>query len=238
MKRNYFVLGILLFAAIGAIAQQSPVAPRPDSVTVSADGRFEAAPDTAVIQFNISAQEPVLKDAYTRAQNAAEQVRQVLRSNGIDPKQAEIGTLQVNPVYDYRNPKRKLVGYQVNSAISVKVKDFTKVGSLADAFSGMDVTANQSISYTLKNMEAARLRAAEDAMQQARTMAATLARSAGRTLGEARQINLDSYNVPGPRPIMFARAMNAEAAAPAPTAEFSPAKVTITARVTVEYALK
>ncbi len=237
MKRNYLILGLLLFTGITVIAQQPPVTQHPDSVTVSADGKFEVAPDTALIQFNISAQEPLLKAAYARAQQAAEQVRQVLRSNGIDPHQAEIGTLQVSPVYDYRNPKRKLVGYQVNSAISVKVKDFSKVGPLADAFSGMDVTANQSISYTLEDMDAARVKAAEDAMRKARELASALARSAGRTLGEARQINLDAYSVPGPRPVMYARAMATEAAPP-PTAEFSPAKTTVTAHVTVEYALK
>ena len=238
MKRRYPALGLLLFVAVCAVAQQPPAAPRPDSIVVSADGKFEAAPDTALIQFNISAQEPVLKDAYARAQQAAEQVRQELRSNGIDPGQAEIGTLQVTPVYGWRNPKRKLVGYRVDCSISVKVKDFSKVAPLADAFSGMDVTANQSISYILENMDAARIKAAVDAMSKAHALADALARASGRTLGPAMHINLESASAPGPRPMLFARAMNAEVAAPAPTAEFSPEKITVTAHVNVEYALK
>ena len=58
---------------------------------VGADGKFETAPDTALIQFNISVQADTAKDAYDLASKQAEATRQVLRANGIDPKSAEIG---------------------------------------------------------------------------------------------------------------------------------------------------
>jgi len=65
-----------------------------------------------------------------RASQAAEQVRQLLKSNQIEPQSAEIGFFSLQPVYDYRNPKRKLVGYQVNTSVSVKLRDFAKVGPI------------------------------------------------------------------------------------------------------------
>jgi hypothetical protein len=100
----------------------------PNTVFVGADGKFETAPDTALIQFNISAQADNAKDAYDQAAKQAEATRQVLRANGIDPKSAEIGFFSVNPQYDWKNPKHKVIGYQVTTSVSLKLKDFSKIG--------------------------------------------------------------------------------------------------------------
>ena len=110
---------ILILIAVSVATAQSPtVTAQPNTVFVGADGKFEANPDTALMQFNISAQEATSREAYDHASKSAEQVRQILRSNGIEPKSAEIGYFSLQPVYDYKNPKRKLVGYQVNANVS------------------------------------------------------------------------------------------------------------------------
>ena len=44
-------------------AQERTSAPTPNTVWVGADGKYEAEPDTAVVQFNISAQEDTLQAA-------------------------------------------------------------------------------------------------------------------------------------------------------------------------------
>ncbi len=74
---------IALLAPTVVLGQDRPsIAAKPNSVFVGADGKFEANPDTALMQFNISAQEATSRAAYDRASKAAEQVRQILRSNG------------------------------------------------------------------------------------------------------------------------------------------------------------
>jgi len=56
--KTAFALLIALLACTSAFSQDRPtVAAQPNSVFVGADGKFEANPDTALIQFNISAQE-------------------------------------------------------------------------------------------------------------------------------------------------------------------------------------
>src|SRR5208283_4437186 len=119
-----FVFGMIAPGIL--LAQERTTSPVPNTVWVGADGKYEAEPDTAVLQFNISAQEDNLQAANARASKAAEQVRELLRSNGLDPKQAQVGMFSVQPVYDYKNPKRKLVGYRVDTSITIKVKDFAK----------------------------------------------------------------------------------------------------------------
>src|ERR1043166_2204245 len=113
MKSTALILCAVVMLAAFATAQSPTLTALPNTVFVGADGKFETAPDTAMIQFNISAQADTAKAAYDQASKAAEATRQVLRANGIDPKAAEIGFFSVNPMYDWKNPKRKVIGYQV-----------------------------------------------------------------------------------------------------------------------------
>jgi uncharacterized protein YggE len=239
-------IAVVVFAALSVVspgamlAQDRSAAPIANTVWVGADGKYEAEPDTALMQFNISAQEDNLQAANTRASKAAEQVRQLLRTNGLDPKQAQISNFSVQPVYDYKNPKRKLVGYRVDSNISIKIKDFTKIGPITQGLADMDVTGNQSLSYTLDDMDAAKIKAVEDALQRAHSEANAVARGGSRTLGELSYASVDTYEQPRPRPIMMAApmAMKSADAASAPTDDFGAQKITVTAHVNAMYNLK
>src|SRR6202167_5316090 len=117
MKSARYLLPLfILILATASFAQDHPsVTALPNTVYVGADGKFESAPDTAIIQFNISAQGDTAKEANAEAEKQAETTRQILRANGIDPKKAEIGFYAVNPQYDYRDKKHKLIGYQVTT---------------------------------------------------------------------------------------------------------------------------
>jgi len=211
----------------------------PNTVWVGSDGKYEAEPDTALVQFNISAQDDNLQAAYTRASKAAEQIRQLLRSNGLDPKQAQVGMFSVQPVYDYKNPKRKLVGYRVDSNISIKIKDFSKIGPITQGLADMDVTGNQSLTYTLDDMDAAKIKAVQDALHRAHEEANAVAGGSGRTLGELSYASVDTYEVPRPRPMAMAAQMSKSAdAMGAPTEEFGAQKITVTAHVNAMYNLK
>lgn len=238
--KKILLLAVVVAFSLGAGAQERPAYAQPqNTVYIGADGKYEAPPDTAVVQFNISAQEDSSKAASERAANAAEQIRQVLRSNGIDPKSAEIGFYSLEPVYDYRNPKRKLLGYRVNTAVSVKLKDFSKVGPIVQQLSDLDVTQNQTLNYTLENIEAAKTKAVEDAVQRARRSAAAVAQAGGRTLGELSSISVDIFEATPIRAYApMARGMAGAATAPAPTEEFSAHKITVTAHVNALFLLK
>jgi uncharacterized protein YggE len=233
-------LVLLLLASSAATAQDRPtITAQPNTVFVGADGKFEANPDTAVMQFNISAQEATSREAYDRASKAAEQVRQILRSNGIEPKSAEIGYFSLQPVYDYKTAKRKLVGYRVNANVSLKLKDFSKVAPIVQQLADTDVSENQSLNYTLEDIDAAKAKAVEDAYRRARESAAALARGSGRTLGELSYASVDTFENVRPMPMAQSMMrMNVAGAAPAPTEEFTPQSISVTAHVNAMFNLK
>ncbi len=241
MNNVAILLSVLLVTVTLAVAQEHPaVTAQPNSVFVGADGKFESNPDTAVIQFNVAAQEDTSRAAYDHASKNAEQIRGILRANGIDPKAAEIGYLALQPVYDWKNPKHKVIAYKVSANVTLKLKDFSKVAPILSQLADTDVSENQSISYTLEDIDAAKSRAVEDAYRRARASADAIARASGRTVGELSYASVDTFeNVRVMQPMM--RTMAAQgmaAAAPAPTEEFSPQSVTVTSHVNAMFSLK
>jgi uncharacterized protein len=233
-------LTLIMLTTNCALGQEHPaVTAQSNTVYVGADGKYEAAPDTAQIQFYVSVQEDTSQAAFQRGSKEVEQVRQVLRANGIEPKAANIGFLSVQPVYDWKNPKQKLIGYRVSTDVMLKLKDFSKIAPITQQLADANVSENQTLNYTLENMDDAKNRAVEDAYRRAHNSAETLARASGRTLGELSYASVDTFEMQRPVPRM-ARAMTAMAApaAPAPTEEFTPQTVTVTAHVNALFSLK
>lgn len=237
--KSKLILCTILALTSSAFSQAPAVTAQANTVYTGADGKFETAPDTVLVQFNINAQADNSKAAYEQAQKQAEQVRQILRSNGIDPKAAEVGYYSIQPMYDYKNAKSKVVGYRVTTSVSVKLKDFSKIGPITQQLADAAVSDSQSVSYTLDNTEDAKAKAVEDAYHRARVSADVLARAAGRTVGELSYASVDTFDNIRPMPIGVARAMSAPMAnAPAPTEQFSPQNVTVTAHVNALFTLK
>jgi len=233
---------LLVFLAGAGFTQDHPaVTALPNSVYIGADGKYEADPDTAVLQFNVSVQEESSQAAYQHASKEVEEVRQVLRANGIEAKAANIRSLSVQPVYDLKNPKQKIMGYRVTTDVTLKLKDFSKIGPITEQLAEANVSERQMLNYTLENIDEAKNRAVEDAYRRARNSAETIARASGRALGELSYASVDTFENPRiPVPHM-ARAMaapGAAAPAPAPSEEFTPQTVTVTAHVNALFSLK
>jgi len=230
----------LCILAVTSFAQEHPaITATPNSVYVGADGKFEAAPDTAVLQFNVSVQDDSAQSAYEHASKNVEQVRQVLRANGIEPKAATIGFFSVQPAYEYKNGKQKPIGYRVTANVTLKLKDFSKIGPITGQLAEANVSESQTLNYTLENIDEAKNKAVEDAYRRARNSADALARASGRTVGELSYASVDTFEnqrIPVPR---MARAMAAAPnATPAPAEEFTPQNVTVTAHVNALFNLK
>src|SRR3984885_4272521 len=229
----------LFFSAHAVVAQDHPtVSAQPNTIYVGAEGKFESAPDTAQIQFNVSVQDETSQAAFERASKNVEMVRQGVRANAIDPKTATIGFLSVQPVYEWK-PKQRVIGYRVTTDVTLKLKEFAKVGPITQQLADANVSETQTLSYTLQNIDDAKNKAVEDAYRRAHNSAETLARASGRTLGDLSYASIDTFENPRIIVPQRARAMSAMAnAAPAPTEEFTPQAVTVTAHVNALFNLK
>jgi uncharacterized protein len=235
MRSAGAALAILLCFAGAGLAQDHPTVA--NSVYVGADGKYEAAPDTAQIQFNVAVSDDNSQSAFQRASKNVEAVRQVLRANGIEPKAATIGFFSVQPMYDPKSARTKIVGYRVTTDVTLKLKDFSKVAPITQQLADANVSESQILTYTLEDIDEAKNKAVEDAYRRAHNSAETLARASGRALGELSYASVDTWDVPRPRPMFRAMAAS-PTAAPAPTEEFTPQGVTVSAHLNALFNLK
>jgi uncharacterized protein YggE len=228
----------LLTLAAAAQGVSSGVQAQNNTIYSGADGKFEAAPDTAVLRLDIAAQQDTPKAAFDHASTTADRVRQVLRDNGIDVKAMQIGFYSVQAMYDWKNPKHKVVGYRVSTSLTLKLRDFTKVGTIIEQTADLEDMQNQSLNYILEDVEPAKAKAAEDALKKARSQANSVATAGGRGLGDLLFASVD-ISQPVIMPMqMAARVAPSAGATPPPTAEFTPQSITINAHVNALFALR
>jgi uncharacterized protein YggE len=234
-----FVFALLAVAMVSA--QTAPtIQATANTIFAGADGKFEAAPDTALLQFDLASQQDTARAAYDKVAAAADRVRLVLKNNGIEAKTAQVGFYSVQPMFDYKSPKNRVIGYRVVTHVTLKLQDFGKVGSLIEQTAGIEDAENQSLSYTLEETEPAKGKAAEDALRRARNQAAAVAAAGGRSLGELLYASVD-VNQQVIVPVrMMSRAATAGVTAEQapPTAGFSPQNITINAHVNAMFVLK
>lgn len=251
MRTLLIVAGIVAFVSAAVAQDQKARTVPPNTVAVSADGRFQVEPDTALIQFTVSTSDKSAKITYDRAAKAVEQVRETLRSSGIDPAAAQFGSFSLVPIYDYRgNGKRKIVQYTVNTSVHLRLKQFDKVGPLLDQLSALDITGDQTLNYVVEDTEAGKAKAVQDGMARAKAEAEAIARGANRTLGPLVWASVDTQEfVPSVAQLqtingsvamsegIFGAHKAAPPPPPPPSEGFTPGSVTITAQINAVFAL-
>jgi uncharacterized protein YggE len=240
MKAIVRIFCVLIASCSMAFTQvsSSPATIQVNTIYAGADGKFESPPDTAVIRMDMASQQDTSRAAYDHVAVAVDHVRQALKSNGIDVKNAQFSSYQMQPMYDWKNPKRKVIGYRVTTDVTLKLRDFTKVGAITEQLADIEDTQNQSVNYTLEDIEQAKAKASEDALKKARNQANAVAVASGRSLGDLLYASVD-VNQANIVPMVMSMARSATAAAtPPPMAEFTPQTVTINAHVNALFALK
>lgn len=95
------------------------------------------------------------------------------------------------------------------------------------------------MNYTLENIDSAKVKAVEDAYRHARMNAEAVAHAGGRILGEISYASVDTFEQARPFPLQRVNiAMMKAQAEPAPTEEFTPQNVIVTAHVNALFNLK
>jgi uncharacterized protein len=230
---------VLLLTSFAVFAQE-PRGPGflPNSISVGADGEFESAPDTAVITCSLSAQESTSQAAFESASRLAEQMRQAVRSAGVDPKTVELSRYSSYPIIDYKNTKQKVVAYRVGTNVTIKLKDFSKIGPVTEALAGLGGITGQNMIYDLEEIDAAKQKAIDKAFARARTYADTLSKASGKQLGSLVSAAVDTQQAIPVMPYARMAMASVEAKAPAPTEDFQASKIKVTAHVNAVFALQ
>jgi uncharacterized protein len=196
MRKIALALFLLCFCSGQSSAQNSDLKFIADTLVVQADGKYEADPDLATLTFSIFAQDKNLKQTYDQASLAMRKIAEVAEKNGSKKEDVNQGVLTVRPYYE-GGRKKQAKSYVVKGEIVLKVRDFSKLGSLIEDSVEDGITDFRSLTYSLDDEEAAKQRAAADAMRCAIGRATALLGQKGQKIGALRFANLDVKQLVG-----------------------------------------
>lgn len=198
----------LLSAFSGAAAAQEPRDPRP-SIRAMAEATVKVAPDQAQIDIGVITQ---AQTAQAAAQQNAQKLDTVINAlrRALD-KTAEIKTVGYSLSPNYRYPatggQPTITGYTASNVVQVKLDDLKQIGSLIDIAAQTGSNTIQGLRFMLKDEQAARAEALQQAARKARAKADALAAALGLKL--QRVLHVDESGAT-PQPIIYARAGMAE----------------------------
>ncbi len=227
-------------AAVSPIPSPNPPVPGPSStfqrtIAVSGMGTATLAPDIAYFSAGVTETNASVADAQNNVNTKTNAIIDALRQGGVDvDKDVKTSGYSVQPQYNYpQNGAPVLTGYRITNSVNVTVRDITKVGQLLDAVTKAGANQVGGVSFGLADPEAASRVAREQAVQNARNKADTLAKATGVSVGIVMTIDDQSTTPAPPRPVAAAPAANtANSAAVPPPIQAGETTVTVTIRVT------
>jgi uncharacterized protein YggE len=204
------------------------------SITVSATGTAEAAPDQARITSGVSTEAPTAREALSGNSDTMAKIIGALKDKGIDAKDIQTASFNVEPVLDYSKDGQppKVRGYRVSNQVVVLVRDLEKLGTVLDDVVTAGANQIQGLEFVVSKADALKDAARKEAVANALRRAKLLAEAAGADVGEVLEI-AEEVTSSAPRPYATARLAKAEMAVP-----IEAGTSTLEARVTVMWALK
>jgi uncharacterized protein YggE len=196
MKKIPLALALVLLVASAMFAQNPDVKFIADTLVVQADGKFEADPDLATVTFSVFAQDKNLKQTYDQASQSMKKIADVAEKNGLKKEDVTFGVLTVRPFYE-GDKKKRAKSYVVQGRIVLRVRDFSKLGSLLEDSVEDGITDFRSLTYSLADEEKAKQKAAADAMRAAMGRANAVLEQKGQKIGTLRFANLDVKQLTG-----------------------------------------
>ncbi len=244
-KILYQVLSLFLIALIVALIYSifwGPAKRFVDSLTparvfsVNAEGKIIAEPDIAKVSFSVvsrGSNPEAIAELNNKKMNEAVDY---IKSQSIDPKDIKTTQYNLNPVYVYdgKNGRNYISGYELTQTVSVKVRDLGKVGKILGALPGLGINQIGQIVFDVDEPEKYLAEARNKAFNLAHEKAKSMADKNGVKLG--RIVSFGEYQQ-GPIPYYETLGKGGGAlanAAVAPSIEPGSQEITIQAFVTYE----
>lgn len=240
------VVGALCFlAALSLFARFAPGIPlsvsqittaKNDLFSVTGEGKAAAAPDIAQINLGVTANAATVNDAQNRANTIINKISADVKKLGVGDQDIRTTSYNLRPDYDYRTPgPQKVTGYTVDVNLLVKARQFDKINQIIDTATADGANQVGGLSFTLDDASREKLTALarKQAIDQAKSKAAEIAREAGLSLG--RIVGVSESPQTQPRPVYNSSAPLAGTAETANPTQVEPGSSEISVSVTLSY---
>ena len=189
-------------------------------IQVSATGTANMAPDMATVSAGVVTQGKTAREAMFGNATKMTRVFEELEAAGIEKKHITTSQLSLKPKYNYQNRQSpKIDGYEARNTVSAKTYNLDDVGAMLDALVKAGVNNINGVQFSIKDSKAARDKAREDAIREAREKAESMASAAGVKLGKLKSLSESGGNF-RPQPVAYAlEARSAGASTPVAAGE-------------------
>lgn len=186
------------------------------TVTVSAKGRVQAAPDMARVSTGVVAEAKTAKEALAKNSEAMRRVVDGLKQAGIAAKDIQTTSFEIQPRHRHHKDGRppEIVGYQVHNQVRIVARDLPKLGEVLDRIVTLGTNQVGGIDFQVSGQEKLADEARKQAMANALRRAKLYAEAAGAEVGRVLTISEEVRHHGGSRPVAMARAAMATEAAP------------------------
>lgn len=171
----------------------------PQEISISGSGKIYAKPDVAILILGVEDKGAKISDIVKNNTDKMNKIIKDVKDSGVDEKDIQTTQYTITPEYNWTEVRGRIfIGYSLTQQITVKVRDFEKIGSILDKATSDGANAVGDLQFTIDEPESVRAEARQKAIEEAKTKAATLANQSG--LKIVKLINIsegyDSYPQP------------------------------------------
>ena len=177
------LLAATALCAPAASAAQSVMQVQPIAGTrldVTATGEVARVPDIAVISTGVVTRAATASGAIRQNAARMERVRSALRRAGVEDRDIQTSSINLNPEYSYQQNKAPVLnGYTASNQVSVRFRDIERTGQILDALVAEGANQINGPTLTIDKPEAALDEARLKALAAGRARAELYARGLG-----------------------------------------------------------
>lgn len=173
-------------AATAAVATAAPEVQ--NTLTVSATGTVSVTPDVAYVTVGVVTQNRKMQAAQSANKDVMNALFAALKGAGMAGSDMRTTRYSVYPTHNYRDSGDKIVGYEVTNMAELTITDIDRIGEYIDIAAECGANTTGSISFGVRDEQAAYHKALALAMQAAGGKAAAIAEAGGLTIVGARDV--------------------------------------------------
>lgn len=258
---------VIFLGAQVLLQKQSLNQQNQNQIVVSGDGKVYAKPDIATISFGVTAKAATVDAVTKNNTNKMNAVIDAIKKLGVAAKDIKTTNYNLTPVYNQKIilptpvplsspdsgsvssgsaiampyfPATKgsvLTGYSLEQEITVKIRDFAKIGNIITSATSNGANIADSLQFTIDNPDQYKNQAEASAITAAKANAAALAKASGIQLGKLINVQVNNYYYPMAYSTNSLK-MGAGVADSAPTPTIQPGQQEIDETVNLTYQVK
>jgi uncharacterized protein YggE len=159
-------------------------------IVTTGDATVHVKPDGAIVSVGTVVQAATADEAQAILSGRIAKLLERAKALAIADSDTKTVGYRIDPQYAYEQGKApRLTGFQATQQIALTLRGINGVGNVLDTLVQADGANTATVAFTLLDPKAAQASAREQAIQDARTKAQAMARTAGVQLGKVISVN-------------------------------------------------